>query len=631
MNVKWHVLFTLLYLFLSTQSNAQYISVRGHFEVDQQLGCSDLTVAVTNISPGICASPPCPIAYKFEGRTSPETSDTFYTYTAPDTVWIYQFIQGPSGDREDSVQLIIVTPELPDVELFSCNNLELLVQVNDSYYDEYEINYGDGPIITVPKGNPILPYTYANNSQRTVSVTGLFTTATNRCGVTAILFDPTATVLPAQIDSLIQLNASTLKLDYNLPANSINTLEVSVGNNTSFVLFKNINQNTIIDTLINLNLSQNTYCFRMATYDACSNFKSYSNEVCTVNLNVSTQNNQITIDWSTFDFGAGQTTNLFRDGVLLQSLPMPTVQHIDTTVICNTTYCYQTEVSYNGSISRSLAVCETAFSTDIPPAINNISSITNSDSIEWTWQIPPNTAPASYVVHRTLEDGSMIENNSVSTNIFKESFENTVKFISVQIVDICDNMSPLNLIGSSLLLKGTIDGALDTQLSWNNYFGWANGFQGYYITLKDKDGVRIDSIYTGGDTSYTMLLADQVEQTITFTVWAIPVTNGVAYSRSNILTFERDPIIAIPNSFTPNGDGLNDKFVISGKFIKSYEMQIFNRWGEALFQTTDLENGWDGTSKNKKIATGNYAYWIRVKDLNGNEHIRTGSILILSN
>ncbi len=631
MNAKWYAAVIFLSLFFIKQVNAQYLSVRGHFEVDQQLGCYNLTVTATNINSGICTNPPCPISYKFEGRSSAETSNPVYTYVAPDTVWIYQFIQGPSGEREDSVQVIIVIPELPEVELFSCNNLELIVDIKDTYYDEYEIDYGDGSIVTIPTGSPIPPYAYTTNATRTVSVTGLFTTATNRCGVTSIPFDPLATVLPAQIDSLLQLNTSTLKLDYNLPANSVNKLEISVGNNTNFILFKNLNQNTAIDTITSLSLPQNTYCFRIATYDACSNFKSYSNEICSVSLTISAQNNQITADWNTVGFGVGQSFNLFRDDVLLQSFASTITQHIDSTVICNTNYCYQIDVSYAGGISRSLVVCETAFSTDIPPTIDNISSITNSDSIEWVWQIPLNTTPANYIVHQTLENGIIIGSDTAVTNSFNQVFESQANYISVQIADICDNVSPLNIMGSSLLLEGNINNDLDIELNWNNYFGWIDGFQEYFVTVKDKNGDLIDSISTGGTPTYTLSLADQESQTTEFAVWVIPVLSGIPYSRSNILTFERDPVIAIPNSFTPNGDGLNDNFIIAGKFIDTYEMQIFNRWGEVLFQTTDLDDGWDGTSKNKKIGVGNYSYWVRVKDLNNNEHIRTGSVLILSN
>jgi gliding motility-associated-like protein len=632
MNAKWYVIAILIGLLSIKEANAQYLSVRGHFEIDQILGCHDLTVTVTNINPGICADPPCAISYRFEGKNSATTDNPVFTYTAPDTVAIYQNIQGPSGEREDSIKIIIVAPELPNVELLSCNAFEVLVNINDSYYDIYEINYGDGTIIQVNKNNLVPPHTYVDNNTRTVSVTGLFTTASNRCGITSISFTPTTFVQPAQIDSLIALSNSMLKLDFQLPPNSDNKLEVSVNSTTNYVLFKNINQNTLVDTLTNLSIAQNTYCIRIATYDACSNFKSYSNEVCSVDISTGSQNNQITIDWKTLDLGSGQTTNIIRDGNLLQSVAMPMLQHVDSTVICNNLYCYQAQVSFfGGATSHSLEICETAFSTDTPPIIENISSITNADSIEWFWDAPANNVASYYVVNTINEGGNIIKSDSVGISTYRNFFGESIKFIAIEVHDICDNSSANGNVASNIFLEGSVNKSLDIELTWNNYIGWTDGFQAYYITIKDTQGTLLDSISTGGSTTFSYALTDQVEQSVIFTVWAIPVIDSTKYSRSNILIFERDPVISIPNSFTPNGDGLNDTFNVAGKFIASYEMQVFNRWGEVLFYTNELENGWDGTSNNKKLPVGNYAYWIRIKDLNNNEQIRTGSILILSN
>jgi len=626
MNAKWYVLTLLVVLFFTNQSKAQYLSAKGFFEVDQQLGCNDLTVTITSLVPNV-------IAFQFDSIDSPTTQNPVYTYTSPKNYWIYQYHQGASGnERKDSVQVIVVEPELPTIELLSCNNFELVVDILDNYYDVYEINYGDGFITQINKNNSAPPHTYIDNTNRTVTVTGLFTTATNRCAATSLSFTPTTAVLPAQIDSLIMFDNSSLKLDYALPLHSVNKLEVSLNNSSSYQLFKNLDQNTTSDTISNLNIGQNTYCFRIATYDACSNFKSYSNDVCTINLNTSAQNNQITIDWKTVDLGSGQTTNLFRNKALLQSFTSSGIDHIDSAVICNTIYCYQAEINYpGGAISRSLAVCETAFSTDIPPTIDNISSITNTDSIEWTWEIPIITTPSYFMVYQVTEDGTIINSDSTSTNSYKLPFNKDVKYVATELYDICNNKSPIGNVGNNINLTGNVTQSYDIELNWNTYYGWIDGFQDYYLTIKSLDGALIDSVSTSGQSTYTLAVANQQEQTIVFTVWAVPVISGIQPSRSNVLIFEREPIISIPNSFTPNGDGLNDQFIISGKFISAYELQIFNRWGEVLFQTNDLDLGWDGTSNQKSMPVGNYAYWMRIKDLNDNEHIRTGSILILSN
>jgi gliding motility-associated-like protein len=93
--------------------------------------------------------------------------------------------------------------------------------------------------------------------------------------------------------------------------------------------------------------------------------------------------------------------------------------------------------------------------------------------------------------------------------------------------------------------------------------------------------------------------------------------------------------IYIPTSFSPNFDGLNDKFmpVFSpyGLDAKSYEMEVFDRWGHAIFRTTDVSKGWDGSVGNKGeiLKEGVYIYKIRYKDLDGNAYSKMGHVSML--
>jgi len=61
-----------------------------------------------------------------------------------------------------------------------------------------------------------------------------------------------------------------------------------------------------------------------------------------------------------------------------------------------------------------------------------------------------------------------------------------------------------------------------------------------------------------------------------------------------------------PNAFTPNGNGGNDVYRAYGVGIKTYRMTIFNRWGEQLFTTTDITEGWDGMYKGHLVEGGVY-------------------------
>ncbi|HRD40555.1 MAG TPA: gliding motility-associated C-terminal domain-containing protein, partial [Bacteroidia bacterium] len=62
---------------------------------------------------------------------------------------------------------------------------------------------------------------------------------------------------------------------------------------------------------------------------------------------------------------------------------------------------------------------------------------------------------------------------------------------------------------------------------------------------------------------------------------------------TKIIVVGEDFGIYIPNAFTPNGDGLNDFFQPKGFGIKDYELEIFDRWGERIFNTKVFEEGWD--------------------------------------
>jgi gliding motility-associated-like protein len=88
----------------------------------------------------------------------------------------------------------------------------------------------------------------------------------------------------------------------------------------------------------------------------------------------------------------------------------------------------------------------------------------------------------------------------------------------------------------------------------------------------------------------------------------------------------------IPNAFTPDGDNLNDYFSPKGSEISDFKMMIFDRWGEMIYQTEDIEKGWDGRANNgSKIAeNGVYVYRIFVRDPEDRSHKYTGHVTLLA-
>jgi gliding motility-associated-like protein len=102
-----------------------------------------------------------------------------------------------------------------------------------------------------------------------------------------------------------------------------------------------------------------------------------------------------------------------------------------------------------------------------------------------------------------------------------------------------------------------------------------------------------------------------------------------------IIEVKNDFNIFIPTSFSPNFDGLNDFFVpvftSYGLDVKSFEMEIFDRWGHSLYRTRDITKGWDGSINNKgePMKEEVYVYRIKYRDLEGNSYTKMGHVTLL--
>jgi gliding motility-associated-like protein len=100
----------------------------------------------------------------------------------------------------------------------------------------------------------------------------------------------------------------------------------------------------------------------------------------------------------------------------------------------------------------------------------------------------------------------------------------------------------------------------------------------------------------------------------TYTVMLVASTGLCSDTATEVIVIEDGFTIEIPNVFTPNGDNTNDVFTIKSTGVKEIELQIFNRWGQLMYNFTGAKAAWDGiTNSGEKATDGTYFYFIIAK------------------
>lgn len=119
------------------------------------------------------------------------------------------------------------------------------------------------------------------------------------------------------------------------------------------------------------------------------------------------------------------------------------------------------------------------------------------------------------------------------------------------------------------------------------------------------------------------------------TTFSVTVTNEAGCTNVATLTITpRDPScdesdIFLPNAFTPNDDGVNDVLYVKSNFIETFEIHIYNRWGEEVFTSNDVNFGWNGTYKGKKLPPDVFGYYMEVGCPNEKSYSEKGNITLL--
>lgn len=195
----------------------------------------------------------------------------------------------------------------------------------------------------------------------------------------------------------------------------------------------------------------------------------------------------------------------------------------------------------------------------------------------------------------------------------------------------------VNLCGDSIfsnqntdvLLTGIKTGPFSYKLSFSDYLTWPAGVDRYelYRLLENKSDYQLYGTYNNPQT----LVFDNGKEHygMWFRIKAIENGGLNRESWSNDVKVYFEPLIFIPNAFSPDGNGLNEKFLPNSGGMKTYSMRIYSRWGEKLFETENNEIGWDGNYLGKPVQEGIYVYVIDYTDYRNKTYQAKGTLHLL--
>lgn len=137
---------------------------------------------------------------------------------------------------------------------------------------------------------------------------------------------------------------------------------------------------------------------------------------------------------------------------------------------------------------------------------------------------------------------------------------------------------------------------------------------------------------TSGLSSPTM---QQTNATVNATtIFTLTVSDGACTvsDTTEVKVYEvicEDPYVFIPNTFSPNGDNENDVLYVRGIWIEKMIFRIFDRWGELVFESTDVANGWDGSFRGKMLDPDVYDFYLDVTCIGGLKSITKGNVTLM--
>ncbi|RFS17933.1 gliding motility-associated C-terminal domain-containing protein [Emticicia sp. C21] len=609
------------------------------------------------------------------------TFDT--TYTKPGTYWIMMLIKkgGNSYIKCKSVE-VLQTPKLSlDYDICTTNTvtIKILPTPENQVYNAVSLDWGDGPATRHTIPNPIpstgisLTHTYTGAIVNP-KIQGLHI----RDNIPACFGSPfTIPVTSSNIPKITILeglnggneNKITVKDGHE---GSDYTVEMKTGNGVWTSTGKIITAaaaNSPVSIIINGLTGTNDYCFRLQKTGVC-NTPITSAPVCTIKSSYQVLTpKEVEVKWTSNSYSSSATSEVItRYKVCYKEVPAningncvninvsATPSFIFDQMICSTKYEFYIEGGW-GVGNDKVQILSPPFQVNpatggrFPSAMVGVASV-GDDFVRLSMNNFSNALINKYNIYKAEGNSTNFQPlTTVTTNTHSDyavQLDKQQYCYKVDYQDDCGNTSDLSEAFCTIFLTS----AQSNTLNWTPFTvsGSPNVLQNvqateYVIQIIDASGTVINTPGNTLATEFDVQMAidrylndPAMNGRVTFRILATQDANLVLngnpisfpfFSYSNPYTFVTPALLYVPTAFTPNDDTFNDVFKANGKFISEFNMVIYNRWGAPIFESKNMDEGWDGKDNGTPAPPGNYSYKIFGLDHAGQEFKKVGSVVLL--
>ncbi|MGG7662140.1 gliding motility-associated C-terminal domain-containing protein [Dyadobacter sp. BHUBP1] len=635
-------IFSLVHQEVSGQS---FCSTTGAFTVTPEVGCAPMEVTITS---QMTNAESVTYSYNFDrNSTSPpkeadRSYDLTHTYNVPGTYTILQYgsikdVGGFSLCKDVTVK----ETRGPKAELISCPNGKVRVTLgNDAItkaYDMVIINWGDGKTQNVnPKTNttPYFEHTYDPGSLPAITLKGSYTSTlcNAEANTTTLTAGAPQSLASIRIRSVEMPADGNAKIIYDGMEGIETKVYIAKGNGD--FIFTNKSGQTGGSQSVSVPLldPKVVYRFQLWSTDICGNVvQSPIVSSIAIKQGGLSLDEIISLEWENEPNTKGLVEyQLKRNGAVIFSDPLKR-SYEDTDVKCGNTYQYDVVAIIENDVRSYSAPISLEPKTSAPGDITNaLVTVKDENTISTKVELSGEGLTSEYnlIVERALLGTSNFElvspanNQSLQWDDTNVSTSQNSYCYRFQYENACKMKSPSfsTPVCSILLTTNTPD------IVWNPEAPFISTVETYTLQQVDKSGNVVNETPKGLSTNHTLDLASQSD--FGYRIEA-KSSDGNFVSLSNLLNFRSEAILLVPDAFTPNGDAYNERFEVKAYFVKDFKMSVFSRWGEVVYHSNDIAEGWDGNIKTGKAPGGYYLYKIEATNASGQTVVKNGSFLLI--